>query len=79
MRPEERREIFAMLALISQIGITMLVAILLCTFGGLVLDHKLDTTFLSVVGFFIGCVAGFRSVYTLVKKYIKNRNTRKTK
>lgn len=79
MKKEDRREILAMLALISQIGITMLVSILICTFAGMYIDKHVGTSFLSVVGFFIGSIAGFRSVYVLVKRYLSNRNTRKTK
>lgn len=78
MNREDKNQVVAMLALISQIGITMMVSILLCTFVGMFIDNKLGTSFVSVIGFFIGSAAGFRSVYALVRKYIRN-NTRKTK
>ena len=62
-----------MLVLIGQIGITMLVPILMCTVLGAFIGNRFQMEWISVIAFFIGCVAGFQNVYRLVKKYLKNK------
>ena len=63
------REIFKTLTCISQFGISMLVPIAMCFFAGLALDKWLGTSFIAIVLFFIGAVAGARNVYKLAKKF----------
>ncbi len=63
------REILKVLVCISQFSITMLVPIAMCFFGGLMLDKWLGTSFITVVLFFVGALAGGRNVYILAKKY----------
>lgn len=62
------RTVYQSLALISQFGITMLVPIFLCAFIGWFLDEKLQTSYLFILFFFIGALAGFRNIYILSKK-----------
>ncbi|MCR5421795.1 MAG: AtpZ/AtpI family protein [Lachnospiraceae bacterium] len=45
----------------------MLVPILLCTFLGIFLDDFFHTSFLVIIMFFIGAVAGGRNVYIFAK------------
>ncbi len=78
MKREDKQQIVNMLALISQLGITMLVSIMLGTFAGMFIDKELGTNYISVIGFFIGSTGGFRSVYIMVKKYLRKK-TRNTK
>lgn len=59
------------LTLISQFGIHMLVPIFMCSFIGIYLDRKLGTEFLMIVLFFIGALAGFRNIYVLSLKMIR--------
>ena len=47
----------------------MLVPIAMCFFGGLLLDRWLGTSFIAIVLFFVGAIAGGRNVYLLAKKY----------
>jgi len=63
------REIVKVLVCISQFGITMMVPIAMCFFGGLLLDKWLGTSFIAIVLFFAGALAGGRNVYVLAKKY----------
>ena len=62
------KNIFRYLTLITQFGIYMLVPIFLCAFAGMYLDKRLGTSFLVVVFFFIGALAGFRNIYLLAAK-----------
>lgn len=54
--------------LISQFGINMLVPIFLCSFLGIYLDRKFETSYWMVILFFIGAISGFRNVYVFAKR-----------
>lgn len=56
------------LVLVFQFGLTMLVPILLCSFIGISLDRLLGTTFIVVILFFVGALAGFRNIFIMAKK-----------
>lgn len=62
------RSVFQSLALITQFAITMLVPIALMFAAGYWLDGKLGTSFLAVVFFFIGALAGFGNVFRLARQ-----------
>lgn len=63
------KNIFKSLALISQIGISMLVPIFLCTFVGTKLDAWLLTNYFTIVFLFLGICAAFRNVFHLTKSF----------
>ncbi len=65
--------VLEMLGLIGQIAITMLVPIFFCTFLSIWIGDLLDATWLSVVGFLIGSIAGFGSVYRIIAKYLRQK------
>ncbi|MDE6738807.1 MAG: AtpZ/AtpI family protein [Lachnospiraceae bacterium] len=54
--------------MISQFGINMLVPIFICSFAGMFLDWKFETSFWTVVLFFVGAMAGFTNVFRFAKK-----------
>ena len=56
------------LSMISQFTIHMLVPICMCSYLGYWLDEKLDTSFLFILFFFVGALAGGRNVYQLARK-----------
>lgn len=62
------REVYRSLAMISQFGINMIVPILLCGGLGLFLDRRLGTSWLAILLFFVGALAGFRNIYILARK-----------
>lgn len=62
------RSVYQSLALVTQFGITMLVPIFLCSFLGWYLDERFQTSYLFVLLFFIGALAGFRNIFILAKK-----------
>ncbi len=63
-----KKTVYHALTTISQFGINMLVPIFLCSFLGLFIDQKLQTSCFMVILFFVGALAGFRNVYLLAKK-----------
>ncbi len=63
-------------SLILQIGISMLVPILMCLFGGIWLDKWLGTApIIMIVLIIVGVLAGFRSVYVLTKDFYKDKDS----
>lgn len=68
------RTVFQSLALISQFAITMLVPIGLMFAIGYWLDQKLQTSFCTVIFFFVGALAGFGNVYRLARQIYQKKN-----
>ena len=61
------KSVYKALTFFSQFTINMLVPIFLCSAVGYFLDKKLGTSFLFVILFFVGAMAGFRNIYILAK------------
>lgn len=61
------KSVYTTLALISQLGISMIVPVFLCTFIGVKLDEKYGwaTTIPLII---VGVLAGVRNVYVLIKQ-----------
>lgn len=62
-----QKSVYRSLAVVTQFGIHMLVPICLMSALGIYLDRKLDTSFIMILFFFIGAVAGAQNVYRLAK------------
>lgn len=64
---KSRKSVYTTFALISQLGISMLVPVFLCIFVGVKLDEKFGTS-LTVLFIILGVFAGARNVYVLVRQ-----------
>lgn len=73
LKPKQRNEVADMLVLILQVSINMVVPIVLCTIAGVWIGNKIGVNWISVVGFFLGAIAGMQNVWRQVKKYVKNQ------
>lgn len=62
------KSVYRSFALITQFGINMLVPICMMTALGIYLDEKLETSFLMVILFFVGAIAGGQNVFRLAKR-----------
>ncbi len=62
-------QVWRMVYLILQIGITMLTAVFICIGLGWLVDTIFHTN-LMIWFILLGVVAGFRAVYILIKKFI---------
>lgn len=67
------RQVLKMLALISQIGITVLTTIFMCIGIGYLVDKYFGTHLLAVF-IILGVLASFKSAYLLIRRYIGNDN-----
>jgi ATP synthase protein I len=66
---KENRRYAVQMAMASSIGIAMILAIFGCLMIGVYLDRKFDSgNVFKVIFLAIGIAAGFRNLYTLVKK-----------
>lgn len=66
------KNIFRSLALINQIGISMLVPIFLSIYVGNQLDKWMNANYFTIVFLILGILAAFRNVYHLTKGFYKN-------
>lgn len=57
------------LAMVTQVGITMLTPIFLCVYLGLKLDDWFGTSYLFILFVLLGVLAAFRNVYLLMRKF----------
>lgn len=62
------RNVYQALTMIMQFGINMLVPIFLCSFAGMYLDRKFNTSFWMILLFFVGTLAGFTNVFRFARK-----------
>lgn len=62
-----KKSVYTTLAMISQVGISMVVPILLCTYAGVWLEEKLDFPW-TVIMIVVGVLAGVRNVIAMVKR-----------
>ena len=75
-RPYDK-SVYRSLALVTQFGIGMLVPICMMSALGIWLDKKLGTSFLMILFFFMGAVAGGQNVYRVAKKIYSTPNSKK--
>ncbi len=61
------KNVMRSLTLIMQFGINMIVPILLCMFLGMFLDRLFHTSFLVIIFFFLGALAGFTNIFRLAR------------
>lgn len=62
-----KKSVYTTFAMISQVGISMVVPILLCTYAGVWLEEKFDFPF-TVIMIVLGVLAGVRNVIAMVYK-----------
>ena len=73
-------EMFKNIALISQLGISMMVPVFLGVGIGLLIDKHFDIMVFSIVGLVFGIVAGYRNTFRIVMSSFNNaKNQAKTK
>ena len=62
------KSVYRSLTLITQFGINMLVPIGMMTWLGVYLDNRFGTSYLVILLFFMGAIAGAQNVYRMAKK-----------
>lgn len=67
-RKEEDRVVFQSLAMVTQFGLNMIVPICAMSAAGVWLDRKLGTSYLTILFFAVGAIAGGQNVYRMAKR-----------
>lgn len=62
-----KKSVYTTFAMVSQVGISMVVPILLCTYAGVWLEEKFQFPF-TVIMIILGVLAGIRNVVAMVYK-----------
>lgn len=57
------------IALVTQIGISVIVPVFLCVFLGNKLDEWLDTSYFFIIFLILGFITAYRNVYYLTKSF----------
>lgn len=65
--------------MVLQFGINMIVPIGLCTIIGVWIGEKFDMDWIVIPLFFVGALAGYNSIYRMVKGFLKDKDTKKEK
>ena len=68
MKKHYDKSVYRSFALVTQFGINMMVPICMMSVLGIYLDKRFDTSFLMVLFFFVGAIAGGQNVYRLAKR-----------
>lgn len=71
-RNQNDKSVINALAMVTQFGINMLVPICMMSALGIYLDHKLGTSYIVIILFFVGAAAGARNVYHMAKRIYKS-------
>lgn len=67
---EEDKGLLKRLVWLSSMGISMVLATFVGLYIGVYLDDKFSTKpWLTIIFLIIGIIAGFRNIYTVIKKY----------
>lgn len=75
-KTHNNRDVMKALTMISQIGISMLVPIVLCFFFGRWLDDKFGTGFWMIVMTILGVLTAYRNLFALTKPLLKGERER---
>lgn len=67
-KKDDDRIVYQSLAMIMQFGLNMIVPICMMSALGIWLDRKLETSFLTVVLFAVGAVAGGQNIYRMARR-----------
>ena len=70
---QDKKDVQNALVMVFEFSINMLVPIVLCTLIGVWLSNKTGINWLVVPFFFIGALAGYTSIYKMVKRFLKGK------
>ena len=71
------KNVFQSLILISQFGINMLVPIGMMVWLGMWLDDRFQTSWITILCFAIGAVAGFQNIFRMSQRFMKSERERR--
>lgn len=79
MKKVNKNEIVESFSMVLQFGLNMIVPIALCIALGVWIGDKFDMDWIVIPFFFIGALAGYTSIFKMVKQYLKKVEKRAKK
>ena len=79
MKKVNMREVTESFSMVLQFGINMLVPIIMCIALGVWIGDKYDMDWIVIPLFFVGALAGYTSIFKMVKQYLKKTEKRTKK
>lgn len=79
MRKNNHKEVVEAFSMVLQFGINMLVPIAMCVALGIWIGDKFDMDWVVIPLFFVGALAGYTSIFKMIKKFLKNKDGRTKK
>ena len=73
MSKNNNKEIVQAFSMVLQFGINMLVPIAMCVALGVWLGEKYQMEWVVIPLFFVGALAGYNSIFRMVKKHLKKK------
>ena len=78
MKKVNKREITESFSMVLQFGLNMIIPIAMCIALGVWIGDKYDMDWVVIPLFFVGALAGYTSIFKMVRQYLK-RIDKKTK
>ena len=75
MKKINNREIVESFSMVLQFGLNMITPIALCLAIGIWIGEKYDMDWMVIPFFFVGAIAGYNSIFRMVQKYLKKKDT----
>ena len=79
MKKINKRELTESFSMVLQFGLNMIVPIVMCIALGVWIGDKYDMDWIVIPLFFVGALAGYTSIFKMVKKYLKKIDKRTKK
>ena len=79
MKKINMQEITESFSMVLQFGLNMIIPIAMCIALGVWLGDKYDMDWIVIPLFFIGALAGYTSIFKMVKQYLTKLNKRTKK
>ena len=79
MKKVNMREVTESFSMVLQFGLNMIVPIAMCIAVGVWIGDKYDMDWVVIPLFFVGALAGYTSIFKMVKQYLKKTDKRAKK
>ena len=75
MKKVNNGEIVESFSMVLQFGLNMILPIVMCIALGVWIGDKYNMDWIVIPLFFVGALAGFNSIYRMVRKHLKKKDT----
>ena len=75
MKKVNNREIVESFSMVLQFGINMITPIVMCIALGVWIGDKYNMDWIVIPLFFVGVLAGYNSIFRMVQKFLKKKDT----